>query len=99
MKNEAVIYAMASKFLDNEELNQIKVEIKMTELGAIIYNDGIADGIAQGIEQGIEQEAIKNATNFFKNGISYEIVCKSIHSLSDEVLQKIYNEVMSSKDA
>lgn len=94
-KIEAVIYAMASKFLDNEELNQIKEEIKMTELGAIIYNDGIADGIAQGIEQ----EAIENATNFFKNGISYEIVCKSIHSLSDEVLQKIYNEVMSSKDA
>lgn len=97
-KIEAVIYAMASKFLEKTELNQIKEEIKMTELGAIIYNDGIADGITQGIEQGIEQEATENATNLFKNGISYEIVRKSIHSLSDEVLQKIYDEVMSSQN-
>lgn len=44
-KIEVVIYAMASKFLDSTELMQIKVEIKMTELGAIIYNDGITDGI------------------------------------------------------
>ena len=87
-KLEAVIYAMASKFLDSADLNQIKEEIKMTELGALIYNDGIS--------QGIEQEALENARNLFINGVSFEIVRKSICNITDEALQKIYDEVMAS---
>lgn len=98
-KIEAVIYAMASKFLDSEDFNQIKEEIKMTELGLFIYNDGVADGISQGILQGIEQEALENAKNFFANDVPYDIVRKSIHSLSDEVLHKIFDEVKASKKA
>lgn len=94
-KIEAVIYAMANKFLDATELKQLKEEIKMTELGLLIYNDGKADGISQGIEK----EAIENAKNFFANGVSFEIVRKSIHHISDEVLQQIYDEVMAAKKA
>ena len=93
-KIEAVIYAMASKFLTQTERNQIKEEIKMTELGALIYNDGITEGI----QQGIEQEALENAKNFFINGTSYEVVRKSIKNISDEVLKKIYDEVMENKN-
>ncbi len=96
-KIEAVIYAMASKFLDSEDFKQIKEEIKMTELGLFIYNDGKADGISEGISQGIEQEALENAKNLFLNGAAFELVRKSIHTLSDEVLRKIYDEVNAGK--
>lgn len=88
-KIEAVIYAMASKFLNPTELNQIKEEIKMTELGTLIYNDGITDGI--------EREALDNAKNLLLNGASFELVRKSILNISDEDLCKIYDEVMATK--
>lgn len=98
----AVIYAMASKFLDTQDLNEIKEAIKMTELGTLIYNDGVAQGISQGIEkgisQGIEKEALENAKNLFINGAPFDLVRKSIHSITDEALEKIYNEVMASKN-
>ena len=89
-KIEAVIYAMASKFLKGKEFEQLKEEVKMTELGLFIYNDGVKDGI--------EKEALDNAKNFFLNGAPYEMVRKSIHTLSDEVLQKIYDEVMTAQN-
>lgn len=88
---EAVLYTMATKFLTTEELNNLKEGIKMTELGTIIYNDGVADGISQGISQ--------NAHNLFINGASFELVRNSIdiEILSDKDLKGIYDEVMSSK--
>ena len=39
-----------------------------------------------------EQEAKDNARRLFENGVNYEMVRKSIPSLSDEELQKIYAE-------
>ena len=65
----------------------------MTELGTIIYNDGVA----QGIMQGIEREGLENAKNLFLNGVSFHLVRDSIKSLSDETLQRIYDEVMAQK--
>lgn len=90
---EAVLYTMATKFLTPEELDSLKEGIKMTELGTIIYNDGVADGISQGISQA----SINNAHNFFINGVSYEIVRNSIKDISDETLKAIYDEVMANK--
>lgn len=69
----------------------------MTELGTIIYNDGVAQGISQGISQGIEREGLGNAKNLFLNGVSFQLVRDSINSLSDETLQRIYDEVMAQK--
>ena len=93
---------MATKFLTTEELDNLKEGIKMTELGTMIYNDGVADGIAQGIaqgiSQGIEKDALENARNFFINGVSFEIVRDSIKALSEDKLREIYNEVMASKE-
>ena len=57
----------------------------MTILGQMIYDDGI--------EKGIEQEARENAKNLFKNGATYQLVRCSIHSITDEDLMKIYEEV------
>lgn len=93
-KMEAVLYAMANKFLDEADLNQIKEEIKMTALGLSIYNDGIAEGIEQGIERG----SLENAKCFFINGASFELVRNSIKGVSDEKLKQIYDEVMAEKN-
>ncbi len=89
-KIEAVIYAMASKFLDETEFDQIKEELKMTKLGLFLYNDGKTDGIIQ--------EAIENARNLFLNGASFDLVSNSITSLSIEQLREVQNEVMASKN-
>lgn len=93
-KMEAVLYAMANKFLDEADLNQIKEEIKMTALGLSIYNDGIE----QGIEQGIERGSLENAKCFFINGASFELVRNSIKGVSEEKLKQIYDEVMAEKE-
>lgn len=46
-KIEAVVYAMADKFLNRDDMDQIKEEVKMTTLGQILVEDGIAQGITQ----------------------------------------------------
>ena len=89
-KIEAVIYAMANKFLNETELNQIMEEIKMTKLGTLLYNDGKTDGIIQ--------EAHDNALNFFLNGASFALVNNSIKSLTKEQLLEIQEEANSIKN-
>lgn len=49
-KIETVIYAMADKFLDEVDLEKVKEEVKMTRLGQMLINDGIAQGIRVLIE-------------------------------------------------
>lgn len=82
---EAVIYAMANKFLNDVDMNEVKEAIKMSPLGTLIFNDGIIEN------------ATENARNFFKNGVSFEIVRDSITALPEETLKEIYDEVMASK--
>ena len=43
-KMEAILYVLASKFLDNEELELIKEAITMTKLGQMIWDDAIEVG-------------------------------------------------------
>lgn len=50
---EALTYALATKFLDQSAMKKLEGMIKMTELGQMLYNDGLADGIRQGLSQGI----------------------------------------------
>ena len=83
---EAVLYAMANKFLNDVDMNEVKEAIKMSPLGTLIYNDGV------------NEASIQNARNFFKNGVSFEIVRDSITSLSEETLKEIYAEVMATKN-
>ena len=88
-KIEAVVFAMANKFLESVDFDELKEEFKMTELGLFLYNDGKADGI--------EQASLDNARNLLNNGISYEIVRNSIEQLTDKQLTEIYDEIMASK--
>lgn len=55
-KVEAMIYAMADKFLDETELEQLKKEIKMTRLGQMLMEEGRVEGRVKGREEGREEE-------------------------------------------
>ena len=52
-KMQAILYAFACKFLNNQELEMVRKETGMTVLGQMLMEDGIELGIEQGIEQGI----------------------------------------------
>ena len=52
---EAVLYALAVKFLDKAELAKVKEKMSMTLLGQMLMEDGIEKGIEKGIEQGIKK--------------------------------------------
>lgn len=56
-KIQAVIYALAEKFLKYEEMDEIKGVMNMTRLGQMLVDDGISQGIVQGLSQG-KAEAI-----------------------------------------
>lgn len=45
---ESMIYAFADKFLTGKELDEVKVEIAMTELGKMLIEDGIKKGREEG---------------------------------------------------
>jgi len=53
-KIEAAIYAMATKFLNHNELEQIKGGLKMTYLGQLLFEDGRKEGREEGRKE--EQE-------------------------------------------
>ena len=47
-KIEAILYAMADKFLEAIDLKKLKEEIAMTRLGQMIWEDGVAEGEVKG---------------------------------------------------
>ncbi len=52
---QSVLYALAVKFLDRDELKMIKERIGMTVLGQMLFEDGMEKGIEKGIEKGVQQ--------------------------------------------
>lgn len=52
---QSVLYALAVKFLDRDELAMIKERIGMTVLGKMLFEDGVEKGIEKGIEKGVQQ--------------------------------------------
>lgn len=49
---QSILFAFASKFLTSSDLERIKEGIRMTQLGDMIYEDGMAIGIEQGLTKG-----------------------------------------------
>ena len=52
-KTMAMLYTLADKFLNTDELEEIKEVLTVTRLGQMIYDDGI--------KKGIEQEEMRNS--------------------------------------
>ena len=81
-KIEAVIFAMADKFLENVELEELEASLKMTRLGQMLVNDGIAQGMERGIAQGIERGVENTLINTIK-------ICEGFGNPKDDVIYKI----------
>ena len=54
-KVTAMLYALADKFLDGKDMEEIKEAIIMTRLGQMLVDDGIKIGMERGMELGKEQ--------------------------------------------
>ncbi|WP_315080647.1 hypothetical protein [uncultured Clostridium sp.] len=63
---ESMLYAFASKFLEGKDLEKVKEELKMTELGKIIKNEGKKEKAIEtakvAIKKGIDSETIRDLT-------------------------------------
>ena len=60
--------------------------------------EGGKEEMCEVVENYARQVAEDHAKNFFENGVSLEVVKKSITNLSEERLQEIYNQVMAEKE-
>lgn len=49
---QSILFAFANKFLNGNELERIKEEIAMTQLGQMIYEDGLKKGEEKGEKKG-----------------------------------------------
>ncbi len=50
---------------------------------------GLEQGIQQGMQQGAQQKAIEDARSFYANGVSVDIIAKSLNMTVDQVKQII----------
>lgn len=88
-KIEAVVYAMADKFLDLMDMDEIREEIKMTRLGQMLVNDGIAQGITQGITQGIIQNRMELVKKKLVKGLTVEEIADVLEETVESVKELI----------
>lgn len=81
-KIEAVLYAMAEKFLDSADMEDVKEMVRMTRLGQMLLEEGM--------EKGMEQERMQIAKNLLD--ILQEDVIAEKLGLSLETVQKLKEE-------
>lgn len=55
-KSIAILYALADKFRDNCDLDEIREVTAMTRLGQMLYDDGFKKGEEKGFENGCQSE-------------------------------------------
>lgn len=96
-KMQAVIYALAEKFLKNEEMDEVKGVINMTRLGQMLVNDGINQGMLQGMSQG-KAEAIVEILDI-KGVLSEDLRQRIILEKDVDVLTKWIRVAMDSNTA
>lgn len=77
-KMEAVIYAMAEKFLESVDLEKMKEEISMTRLGQMLMEEGFS--------RGIENEKITAARSIL-DLLSPEIIAERLELPLEKVLE------------
>ncbi|ACO86740.1 hypothetical protein [Clostridium botulinum] len=68
---ESILYAFANKFLNGKDLEKVKEELKMTELGKSLIQEGKDEGkkektievVKKAIKKGLDNETIKELTD------------------------------------
>ena len=66
------------------------------EYGDIRAAEALKIGIQQGIQQGEERKAIEAARSFYENGVSIELIAKSL-KMTEEQVHKIISEKAQGK--
>ncbi len=93
-KVEAMMYAMADKFLDDADMEQLKKEIRMTRLGQMLYEDAKAEGKTEGKTEGIAEEREHGIRIVIKlcrqSGWSQESTAQSISKEYDKTLDESF---------
>ncbi|MBY6915752.1 MULTISPECIES: hypothetical protein [Clostridium] len=74
---ESILYAFANKFLSGKDLEKVREEIKMTELGKSLIEEGKSEGK--------QEKAIETAKRAIKKGMSNEVISE----LTDLSIEKI----------
>ena len=90
-KIEAVMYAMAEKFLDEMDLEEIKEDLKMWKIGKILLDEGRCEGWNEGRNEGaIEatQKIIRNMKDKFSVEQIAEATDMSIKEIEDILQSK-----------
>lgn len=77
-KIEAVIYAMAEKFLEKMDLEEVMEEISMTRLGEMLVNKGYS--------KGVEEEKLAAARNLLGQ-VSPDILAKALELPLETILK------------
>lgn len=80
---EAVLYAFACKFLEKTDLREVKETIGMTELGEMIWNDGLEAGMKQGKLVTI----ISQVTRKLKKNLTPEQIAEELEEDLEQVKQ------------
>ena len=91
---QAILFAFANKFLSGEELERIKEEITMTQLGQMIYEDGLKKGVEKGQLEGKlegKREGKLEAAKALLDILSDEAIAKRLE-LPMEQVKKLRQE-------
>lgn len=85
-KIEAMLYAMADKFLDAVDMEKLKEEISMTRLGQMIWEDGE--------KKGREEGKVSAYLEMIKEGYVTEAEAAKRLNISEEEVKKLLAEPM-----
>ncbi|MBU5227053.1 DUF4351 domain-containing protein [Clostridium senegalense] len=88
---ESILYAFVNKFLSGKDLEKVKEELRMTELGKSLIKEGMEKGIKEGREEGKSELLIKMLIKKFKK-VPDEYK-KKIKSLPEETLEVIATDI------
>ena len=92
---ESMLYAFADKFLKGKDLQRVKEEISMTELGRMLIEDGRTEGRIEGRTEGKIETLIKLLIKKF--GFLSEEYKSKISKLSNETIDIILMEIFDIK--
>ncbi|SFC75694.1 hypothetical protein [Clostridium uliginosum] len=85
---ESILYAFASKFLSGKDLERVREEIKMTELGRSLIEEGLEKGLEKGRVEGENKKTIEIVRNAIKKGMDNNLI-SDLTGLSNREIEAI----------
>ena len=79
-----------------EVIGMCLTEFDEEEAKRIWHKDGFAEGKAEGKNEGRSEKAVEDARSFYANGVSIELIAKSLH-MTEEQVREIVNEPVEVK--